>query len=91
MARRTLIAGNWKMNQALSDSVELAKAVSAGVSADTASEVVLFPTDLALAAVSEAATDGVDVGVQNVHWEVSGAFTGEVSAELLLLLVPAGS
>lgn len=78
MDRRPVISGNWKMNHgpraAASFFGELG---SAGGDA----RVIVFPPALSLPAAVEAARGtGVEIGVQNVHAEVSGAFTGENSA-----------
>ncbi len=85
-ARRALIAGNWKMNAGGSDGCDLALAV-ARIAADFDEvDVVVAPPFTAIAAVSnELYNKKSDVGVsgQNMHWEDSGAFTGEVSAAML--------
>ena len=84
MARRPLIAGNWKLQNGLEASAALARAVAAGLDADAKAEVVLAPVFTALSTVG-AALQGTTIGLagQNVHWEDKGAFTGEVSAPLL--------
>ncbi|MBX7196052.1 MAG: triose-phosphate isomerase [Sandaracinaceae bacterium] len=84
MARRPLIAGNWKLHNGLEASVTLARAVVAGVDAGTRAEVVLAPVFTALSSVA-AVVRGTGVGLagQDVHWDDKGAFTGEVSAPLL--------
>lgn len=83
MASRTpIIAGNWKMNLDVEASKRLAEALAAE-SFDGNVEVVLFPTSLAVTEVVRAVGDSnISVGVQNIHAETSGAFTGEVSAPL---------
>ena len=85
-ARRPLIAGNWKMHAGADDGCELAKAIARIVSELDGVEVVVAPPFTALAAVShELRQNKSDIGVsaQNMHWEKSGAFTGEVSAPML--------
>jgi triosephosphate isomerase len=84
MARRPLIAGNWKLQNGLEASASLARAVAAGLDADTKAEVVLAPVFTALSSVA-AALRGTTIGLagQDLHWEDKGAFTGEVSAPLL--------
>ncbi len=87
MSRRKLIAGNWKMNKTASEGVALVEDIKKGLpacgSADP--EVLVCPTFTSLAAAVEAAKGSpVQVGAQNVHWAASGAFTGEISAEMLV-------
>ena len=84
-SRQLLIAGNWKMNLAPAEGVELARAVVSGLAAkDDETDVVLGPTALALRDVVEAVGDApVGVAGQNMHAEPSGAYTGEVSAPML--------
>jgi triosephosphate isomerase len=79
-----LIAGNWKMFKWLSETGDFCTRLSAPPGVD----VVICPpyTSLALAVAS-----GVTVYAQNVHWASEGAFTGEVSAEMLLDLGVKGS
>jgi len=81
--RRPFIAGNWKMNTTRTTAVALAKAVAGGVS-DGRVDVALCVPFPHLGAVQAAiqATD-IAVGAQDVYWEQRGAFTGEVSIEML--------
>jgi len=89
MARRTLIAGNWKMNKTASEGVALVKDIKAALPCGASvpcqgPEVLVFPAFTALTAVAaEAQGSCVAVGSQNIHWGANGAFTGEVSAEML--------
>lgn len=83
MARRKLIAGNWKMYKSVAESVELAKAVAAGHKRSDL-DALVAPTFLALHPVAQAlAGTSVLVAAQNLFWENEGAFTGEVSAPLI--------
>lgn len=88
-----LIVGNWKMNKSLSEAQELASAIaaqvgdSAGADADVdvKVEIVVCPPFVALDAVGKALKGSrVAVGAQNLHSEPGGAFTGEVSAPMLV-------
>ena len=80
MARRPIIAGNWKMNNTIAEGVELIKALAPLVEDVTEVDVVACPTATALAAVADAAKGTkIHVGAQNVHWEPKGAYTGEIS------------
>jgi triosephosphate isomerase len=79
-----LIAGNWKMHKGPSDTAAFCAAleVPAGV------DVVVCPPFVSL---KEAVASGLTVFAQNVHWAPAGAFTGEVSAEMLAELGVAGA
>ena len=92
--RTPLIAGNWKMNTTLESGVTLAKNILEGVAAIDAGfstpgwEIAFYPPATSLALVADLC-DGFDacdvlVGAQNMHAESSGAFTGEISAEMVL-------
>ena len=83
--RRFFIAGNWKMNLNRQQSVELAKGVAAGAQKFPAVELAVCPVSVYLDAVGQAIKGGaVGLGAQNMYHEASGAFTGEVSAAMLL-------
>jgi len=82
--RKAYIAGNWKMNMTIAESVELAKGVAAGVSGDTNADVAVVPQFLAIPEVAKAvAGTPVKVGAQDVFYETSGAFTGEIAPAML--------
>jgi triosephosphate isomerase len=85
-ARRTpLIAGNWKMYKGGADGVELAHGVAQATRDVKGVEIVVAPPFTALAAVAHELTDSnVEVGAQNFHPKPEGAFTGEVSAAMLI-------
>lgn len=82
--RGVLIAGNWKMNHGQAETE--AFFASLGTLPKTAGlEAALFPPATSLGiAVARASGKGVHIGAQNLHWERSGAFTGELSPALLL-------
>lgn len=81
--RRPLLAGNWKMNLTLGQSVELAKAVKEGA-ASASGEVAVCVPFTAITVVGEVLKgSGVRLGGQDLYWEASGAYTGEVSAGML--------
>ncbi len=78
-----VIAGNWKMNKGPAETERFFEELSLdGVGEDR--EILLFPSSVALAtAARSAARDPrVQLGVQNIYWEESGAFTGETSASM---------
>ncbi len=87
MIRRKVIAGNWKMNRTPTDGAALAAEIVAEVGKEPAVDVVLCPPFPALESVHRA-IDGtaLKLGAQNLHPEKNGAFTGEVSAEMLRAL-----
>ncbi|MEA4805911.1 triose-phosphate isomerase [Acetobacterium wieringae] len=81
--RKPIIAGNWKMNN---DSFETEKLMNTllPLVAGAEVEVVFCPTYLGLQKAVELAKDSnVGIGAQNMHFEKSGAYTGEVSGEML--------
>lgn len=89
MSRKKLIAGNWKMNKTASEGIALIKALKEQCACDRKSckngpEVLVCPPFTTIAAVlAECAGTCLKVGAQNVHWEKSGAYTGEISAGML--------
>lgn len=84
MARTKLIAGNWKMNKTVAEATGLIAGLKAQAAAMKGVDVAVCPPFTTLAAVAAAvAGTPIRVGAQNVHWEASGAYTGEVSAAML--------
>ncbi len=81
--RRKLIAGNWKMYKTTAEAVALVEEIGKGA-AGAPSDVLVAPPYTSLVAVVAAAKgSSVAVAAQNMHWENSGAFTGEVSPLML--------
>ncbi|MCH8894417.1 MAG: triose-phosphate isomerase [Chloroflexi bacterium] len=79
-----VVAGNWKMNTTVSEAAALAAGVRDGSGAVPGVQLVLCPPFVSLAAVSDAVKgSAVKVGAQNMHFQESGAFTGEVSPGML--------
>lgn len=84
MARKPIIAGNWKMNNTIAAGKKLVGELAPLVKDNAAVDIVVAPTATALAAVAEAVKGtNIHVAAQNVHWEAKGAYTGEISAEML--------
>ena len=82
--RRPILAGNWKLQGTIAEGVALAGAVRDGVRGAEGRDVVLCPPFTAVAAVAQVvAGSGIAVGGQDCFWEPKGAYTGEVSAEML--------
>ena len=83
--RRKVIAGNWKMNMLPSETISFIEEFAPLVK-DTKNEVILCVpyTDLFYALLNAQETN-IKIGVQNMHYEEKGAFTGEVSAYQLHL------
>jgi triosephosphate isomerase len=82
--RIPFIAANWKMFKTVHESVVFAKEFRAMVKDVIDVEIVVAPPFTALHAVAEAVRNSpVGVAGQNVHWEREGAFTGEISADML--------
>ncbi|MFQ6026726.1 MAG: triose-phosphate isomerase [Dehalococcoidia bacterium] len=80
----TIVAGNWKMNTTLDDAVALAQGVREGYNSSAGVEVVLCPPAISISAVREAVQGfSIKVGAQNMYSEDSGAFTGEISPQML--------
>jgi triosephosphate isomerase len=83
--RRPLVAGNWKMHKGPSEARRLALEIRNGLMGRrTSADVVLCPPFPSLFAVAEIVRGtSIALGAQNVFWEKSGAWTGEVSADML--------
>ncbi len=84
MARRPIIAGNWKMNKSPDESVAFARELSPKIAAYSEVERVVAPTFLAMTAVASELKDSpVKVAAQDSHWQADGAYTSQVSAAML--------
>ena len=80
---KKLIAGNWKMNGSLSANETLLAALAQGLSAKPACDIAICVPAAYFAQVQSLKTVSIDLGSQDVSAQVSGAFTGEVSAAML--------
>ena len=81
--RKAIIAGNWKMNKTATEAAELIDALIPAVKDAGCEVVICVPfTDL-VTAVAKTKGTNIHVGAENVHFEKSGAFTGEISADML--------
>ncbi len=82
--RRKIVAGNWKMNKTASEAAALIQGIKTEVEGIAKVDIVVCPPFTGLKDAAEAcAGSNVALGAQNIHWEASGAFTGEVSAAML--------
>jgi triosephosphate isomerase len=83
--RRPIIAGNWKMYKTPAETRAFFEKFSGLVAGAHRSDIVVFPPFIDLPAAVEAARGtNIEVGAQNLHWANEGAYTGEVSAPMLL-------
>ncbi len=81
--RKPLIAGNWKMHKGVAETTAYVEELLAE-ELPTNVDILCCPPYVALPAAAMIATDSeVHIGAQNVHWESTGAFTGEVAAPML--------
>jgi triosephosphate isomerase len=82
--RQPFVAGNWKMNKTVAEALALVQEMLPALQAVTAVERVLCPPFIALAPVShQLAGTEIGLGAQNLYWESSGAYTGEVSPAMV--------
>lgn len=82
--RRILVAGNWKMNKNIPESLDLVKKLSLAVKDISVRDILVCPPYTSLYAVHELVKDtNIKLGAQNIFWEESGAYTGELSSDML--------
>lgn len=82
--RKPFVAGNWKMNKTAAQARALVQELLPGLQAVTSVERVLCPPFMSLSAAAELLQgSGLGLGAQNLHWEASGAYTGEVSPSMV--------
>jgi triosephosphate isomerase len=85
--RKKIVIGNWKMNKTLSEGLELVDAIAKEYDSETSKHVlkVLAPSYLHIASIADKLKelDGFEVAAQNCHHLANGAYTGEVSAEMI--------
>lgn len=82
--RKPIIAGNWKMHKTAAEAVTVVKELAELTRGVKGVDIVVCPTFTSLHAVKEAvAGTDIKLGAQNVHWEKSGAYTGEIAADML--------
>lgn len=81
--RNFLIAGNWKMNKTIAEALEFAKEAKKYVPKENVELAILAPFTHLPALSEELRDSDIKLGAQNVHFEAWGAYTGEVSVEML--------
>ena len=80
--RTPIIAGNWKMNKTPAEATQLIQELKPLVKDAKSTVVVCVPALCVHAAKQAARGSKIKVGVQNMHWAASGAYTGELSADM---------
>ena len=81
--RKAVIAGNWKMNKTPAETTEIINAMKPLVKDADCSVVLCVPYVDIHAALTAAEGSNIEIGAENCHWEKSGAYTGEISADML--------
>lgn len=83
MSRNVIAAGNWKMNKLPSEAYEFVRELKNRVSGVDTKVIIAVPYVALAGVVKEAAGSNIHVAAQNMHWEDKGAYTGEISANML--------
>ena len=83
MKRRPFIAGNWKMNMTAETGAALIKELRPMIKEAKCDVALCVPAILIPAMTKAARGSRIKIGAENMHWEEKGAFTGEISAEML--------
>lgn len=81
--RRKIIAGNWKMNKTPSEAVALINELKPLVATDEADVVFCVPAISLITAIEAVKGSNIEIGAQNMHFEESGAYTGEIAPKML--------
>src|SRR4028119_227025 len=83
--RTPIIAGNWKLNKTIAEARSFVSELKPLVADSSNVDVVIVPPFTALAAAAEAAQGtNISIAAQDMYWKDSGAYTGEISAPMLL-------
>ena len=83
MARRKIIAGNWKMNMTPTEAVELVNTLKPLVATEDADVVFCVPAIDIIPVMEAAKGSNIEVGAENMYYEEKGAYTGEISPAML--------
>ena len=81
--RTKVIAGNWKMNKTPAEAAEFIMALAESVKGIENEIIAAVPFVCIPAALTAAAGSNIKIAAQNMHWEEKGAYTGEISADML--------
>jgi len=82
--RQFVIAGNWKMHKTNAEAVELAEELKSKTTSIEKTQMIICPPATALTTVYSVVRDSkIAVGAQNMYWENQGAFTGEISSDMI--------
>ena len=84
MARKKIIAGNWKMNMTPSQAVELINTLKPLVQTEEADVVFCVPAIDIIPAIEAAKGTNIQIGAENMYFEEKGAYTGEISPNMLV-------
>ncbi|MDO4943540.1 MAG: triose-phosphate isomerase [Lachnospiraceae bacterium] len=84
MMRKTIVAGNWKMNKTPSEAVELINTLKPLVACDDVDVVFCVPAIDITVAVEAAKGSNIAIGAENMYYEESGAYTGEIAPAMLV-------
>ncbi len=83
MARKKIIAGNWKMNMTPSEAVKLIETLKPLVKTDDADVVFCVPAIDIIPALEAAKGTNIEIGAENMYFEEKGAYTGEIAPAML--------
>ena len=84
MARKKIVAGNWKMNMTPSEAVKLVEELKPFIKSDDVDVVFCVPAIDIVPVVEACKGTNIEVGAENMYFEEKGAYTGEISAAMLL-------
>lgn len=82
--RKPIIAGNWKMHKTVQQAVDFIDAVKKEINGTDVEALICAPYTLLPAMVERAKGTALKIGAENMHFEDQGAFTGEISADMLM-------
>ena len=84
MARRKIVAGNWKMNMTPSEAVKLVEELKPLVVSEDVDVVFCVPAIDIVPVVEAAKGSNIEVGAENMYFEEKGAYTGEIAPNMLV-------
>ena len=84
MSRRKIVAGNWKMNKTPSETVKLINELKPLVATEDADVIFCVPAISIIPAMEAAKGSNINIGAENMYFEDSGAYTGEISPTMLV-------